>query len=178
MRKTSLPGMPKHGFDIYLLDRKVIKVLGSLDETNSAITGQILWSGFKTGKVYYTRKVREIGESKWTLQKKIKLVMDTLFSFSTAPVRLLEFMGVISVICGLVWAIVVFISKIAGNIPVSGFTTLFIFNLFSFGIIMISLGVLGEYIWRTFDVARNRPTYIIEESNLSEQTDMNEDHDD
>lgn len=178
VRKTSLPGMPKHGFDIYLLDRKVIKVLGSLDETNSAITGQILWSGFKTGKVYYTRKEREIGESKWTLQKKIKLVMDTLFSFSTAPVRLLEFMGVISVICGLVWAIVVFISKIAGNIPVSGFTTLFIFNLLSFGIIMISLGVLGEYIWRTFDVSRNRPTYIIEESNLSEQTDMNEDHDD
>ena len=174
VKKTSLPGMPKHGFDVYLVDRKVIKVLGSLDETNSAITGQILWSGFKTGRVYYTRKVREIGESKWTLQKKIKLVMDTLFSFSTAPVRLLEFMGVISVICGLVWAIVVFISKLTGNIPVSGFTTLFIFNLLSFGITMISLGLLGEYIWRTFDVARNRPTYIIEESNLSERDQDNE----
>ena len=166
VRKTALPNMPKQGFDVYLVDRKVITVLNNLDERNSAITGQILWSGFKTGTVYYTRKAREIGESKWTLKKKLRLVTDTLFSFSTLPVRLLEIFGVISIVVGLIWAIVVIVSKIAGNIPVSGFTTLFIFNLFSFGVIMMSLGILGEYIWRTFDASRNRPTYIIEDSNI------------
>ena len=167
VRKTALPNMPEKGFDVYLLDRKVINVLNSLDEKNSAITGQILWSGFKTGIVYYTRKAREVGESKWTLRKKIRLVSDTLFSFSTVPVRLLEIMGTISIIVGFIWAVVVFASKIVGDISVSGYTTLFIFNLLSFGITMVSLGILGEYIWRTFDASRNRPPYIIEESNLN-----------
>lgn len=166
VRKTSLPNMPEQGFDVYLLDRKVINVLDSLDEKNSAITGQILWSGFKTGKVYYTRKAREIGESKWTIKKKIRLVSDTLFSFSTVPVRFLEIMGAISICIGFIWAIVVLVSKIVGNIKVDGYTTLFIFNLFSFGITMVSLGILGEYIWRTFDASRKRPPYIVEETNL------------
>lgn len=168
-RKTALPSMPKNGFDIYLVDRKVINVLENLDEKNSAITGQILWSGFKTGIVYYTRKAREIGTSKWTLKKKIRLVSDTLFSFSTLPIRMLEVVGVLSVLVGFVWALVVLVSKLAGNIPVSGFTTLFLFNLISFGIVMMSMGILGEYLWRTFDASRNRPTYIIEDDNLKEK---------
>lgn len=163
VRKTSLPSMPKNGFDIYLLDRKVINVIENLDEKNSAITGQILWSGFRTGIVYYTRKAREVGTSKWTLRKKIRLVSDTLFSFSTLPIRILEIVGVLSFIVGVVWAIVVLVAKLAGNIPVSGFTTLFIFNLLSFGITMLSMGVLGEYLWRTFDSSRKRPAYIVED---------------
>lgn len=72
VRKTALPDMPKGGFDVYLLDRKVIKVLMQLDERNSALTGQILWSGFRTQKIYYTRLQREIGKSKWTLKEKNK----------------------------------------------------------------------------------------------------------
>lgn len=167
VRKTALPNMPKQGFDVYLLDRKVINVLNVLDEKNSAITGQILWSGFKTGKVYYNRQAREIGKSRWTLKKKIRLVSDTLFSFSTLPVRVLEITGFFSFTIGLIWSIVVLISKMMGSISVSGFTTLFIFNLVSFGIIMMSMGILGEYIWRIFDASRNRPTYIIEESNMN-----------
>ena len=168
VRKTSLPSMPKNGFDIYLLDRKVISVLENLDEKNSAITGQILWSGFRTGIVYYTRKAREIGTSKWTLKKKIRLVSDTLFSFSTLPIRILEMVGFISILVGFIWGLIVLISKLAGNIPVSGYTTLFLFNLISFGIIMMSMGILGEYLWRTFDASRNRPPYIIEDDNIRE----------
>lgn len=166
VRKTALPNMPKNGFDIYLLDRKVINVLDALDEKNSAITGQILWSGFRTGIVYYTRKAREIGTSRWTLKKKIRLVSDTLFSFSTLPIRVLEIVGVLSFVASIVWAIIVFVSKLIGDISVQGWTTLFIFVLFSFGITMISLGILGEYIWRTFDASRNRPPYIIEDDEL------------
>ncbi len=165
-RKTALPNMPENGFDIYLVDRKVINVLDSMDERNSAITGQILWSGFKTDIVYYTRKAREIGTSKWTLKKKIRLVADTLFSFSTLPIRILEIVGFLSLIVGFIWAVVVLIAKLKGNIPVSGFTTLFLFNLISFGVVMMSMGTLGEYLWRTFDASRNRPTYIIEDDNL------------
>ena len=110
-RKTALPTMPKNGFDIYLLDRKVIGVIDSLDEKNSAITGQILWSGFRTGIVYYKRKAREIGTSKWTLKKKIKLVADTLFGFSTLPITLISVVGTVSCGGAILWALIVLILR-------------------------------------------------------------------
>ena len=165
VRKTALKTMPKQGFDVYLVDRKVINVLSALDETNSALTGQILWSGFKTATVPYIRLAREIGESKWTLKKKIRLVTDTLFSFSSLPITAVSVIGVLSFVGAAIWGIVVAVLKILGYIHVSGWTTLFIFNLFSFGIIMVTLGILGGYLWRTFDASRNRPPYIIEEEN-------------
>lgn len=165
VRKTALPNMPKGGFDVYLIDRKVIDVLMALDERNSALTGQILWSGFKTDEVYYTRLARKIGSSKWTLKKKIRLVTDTLFSFSALPIKVVSLVGMFSFFGALVWAVLVLIFKLSGHIQVSGWTTLFIFNLFSFGIIMLTLGILGEYLWRTFDASRNRPPYIIEDEN-------------
>ncbi|SFU85138.1 glycosyltransferase family 2 protein [Butyrivibrio sp. M55] len=165
VQKTALPEMPDQGFDVYLIDRKVITVLENLDEKNSALTGQILWSGFNTGKVYYRRLAREIGTSKWTLKKKIRLVMDTLFSFTSLPITVVIYIGGGSLCIALVWAFVVLIAKLVGMIGVSGWTTLFIFNLFSFGVIMMTLGILGEYLWRTFDASRKRPPYIIEEGN-------------
>ena len=122
-----------------------------MDEKNSALTGQILWSGFKTDKIYYTRLAREVGESKWTLRKKIRLVMDTLFSFSSLPIKVVSMIGSFSFLGSLIWAVAVFIFKLLDLIEVSGWTTLFIFNLASFGIIMLTLGILGEYLWRTFD---------------------------
>lgn len=164
-RKTALPDMPKGGFDVYLIDRKVIEVLLSLDERNSALTGQILWSGFQTATIYYTRLAREIGTSRWTLKKKIRLVSDTLFSFSTVPITVVTSIGTISFFGALIWAIVVFICRMCNVIVVQGWTMLFIFNLFSFGIVMLTLGILGEYLWRAFDASRNRPPYIVEDEN-------------
>ena len=165
VRKAALPDMPSGGFDVYLLDRKVINVLMQLDEKNSALTGQILWSGFRTEKIYYTRLQREIGKSRWTLRKKIRLVTDTLFSFSTLPITIVSVIGSLSCFGAAVWAALVLIFKLSGLIDVNGWTTLFIFNLLSFGIIMLTLGILGGYLWRAFDASRNRPPYIIEEEN-------------
>ena len=162
-RKFALSTMPKGGFDICLLDRKVIEVLERMDEKNSALTGQILWSGFKTSHVYYTRISRTVGKSRWTLKKKIRLVSDTLFSFSTLPITAISLIGVASLIGALIWAAAVLINNLAGNIDVAGWTTLFIFNLFSFGVMMMTIGLLGAYLWRAFDSSRNRPPYIIEE---------------
>jgi len=136
-----------------------------MDEKDSALTGQILWSGFKTAEVPYVRQARKIGKSRWTLKKKIRLVMNTLYSFSTVPITLVTLVGAVAFIVSIVWALIVLINKIAGNIPVSGFTTMFIFQLFSFGITMTTLGVIGGYLWRTFDASRNRPIYIVEKDN-------------
>lgn len=165
VRKFALESMPENGFDIYLLDRKVIDVLENLDEKNSALTGQILWSGFKTATVPYERLAREIGSSKWTLKKKVGLVMNTLFSFSRVPIHVVSGIGIASFLGAIIWAIVELVAKLAGKIEISGFTTLFIFQLLSFGITMSTLGILGSYLWRTFDASRNRPPYIVEDSN-------------
>ena len=167
IQKTAFPQMPDQGFDIYLLDRKVIEVIKSFDEKNSALTGQVLWSGFRTGHVYYHRLAREIGVSRWTLKKKIRLVKDTLFSFTTLPITLVLVMGFVAVVAAFIWAVVEVILKIAGCIEVQGWTLLFIFNLLSFGIVMMTLGIIGEYLWRTFDASRKRPPYIIEDDNLN-----------
>ena len=172
VQKVALPEMPKGGFDVFLLDRKVIGVLMQLDERNSALTGQILWSGFRTDKIYYTRLKREIGTSRWTLKKKIRLVSDTLFSFSTLPIMIVSLIGTFSCIGAMIWAVLVLIFKLAGLIDVSGWTTLFMFNLFSFGVIMLTLGILGGYLWRAFDATRNRPPYIIEDDQTEERNEI------
>lgn len=164
VRKMALSNMPEAGFDIYLVDKKVVNVLSALDEKNSSLACQILWSGFKTDMVPYVRLARQVGKSRWTLAKKIRLVMDTLFSFSTVPIKAVTTIGIFSFCGAIIWAIAEVVFKLMGMIDVSGWTTLFIFNLFSFGVIMLTLGVLGEYLWRTFDASRNRPPYIIEEN--------------
>lgn len=162
VKHLALPNMPNKGFDVYLLDRKVIDTISRMDERNSALTGQVLWSGFSTAYVYYVRKKREVGKSRWTLKKKIKLVMDSLFSFSNIPIVAVEVGGAVSLIGAVVWIIVELILKVSGHITIQGWTLLMIFQLFSFGVIMLTLGILGEYLWRTFDASRNRPTYIVE----------------
>ena len=163
-RKFALSNMPKKGFDVFLVDRRVIDVLGSMAEPNSALDGQLLWAGFKTGTVSYIRRERKIGKSRWTLKKKIRLVADTLFSFSTVPITCVTGLGFISVVISILWALDAFVSKVTGRIPVTGWTMMFIFQLLSFGVIMLTLGLLGAYLWRTFDASRRRPPFLIEVS--------------
>ncbi len=162
MRKFALKNMPKGGFDCFLIAAKVVHVLNAMEEKNTTIMGQILWSGFRTKEVFYTRQEREIGESKWTLSKKIKLVVDSLLSFSYFPLRLISATGFSFFIISIVWTIVILVSKITGNIAIGGFTTLAIILLAGFGLVMLSLGILGEYMWRMFDATRKRPVFIIE----------------
>lgn len=161
-RKFALPNMPKKGFDVFLVDRRVIDVLGSMAEPNSALDGQLLWAGFRTGTVTYIRRERKIGKSRWTLKKKIRLVADTLFSFSTVPITCVTALGAASVVGSALWALDALISKLQGEISVTGWTMMFIFQLLSFGIIMLTLGLLGAYLWRTFDASRRRPPFLIE----------------
>jgi dolichol-phosphate mannosyltransferase len=163
VRKTSFPSMPKGGFDCYLIDRKVINVLRQLDETNSALTLQILWAGFKTAMIYYTREDRKSGRSRWTFVKKVKLAIDSLIGFSFIPIRIITCFGALFFIFSVVWSIFLLVNKIFDNIPVQGWATMTIVILFSSGMIMLALGIFGEYLWRTLDASRNRPVYIIEE---------------
>ena len=164
MRKLVVKDMPKGGFDCYLLDRQVIEVLLMLDEKNSALTLQVLWVGFKSDRVYFHRKNREIGKSRWTLSKKVKLVVDSMMSFSYFPVRFMSFLGSAYAIAAVVWGIVLVAQKLSGVEDMPGWTSLMVLMLFSFGVIMVMLGLLGEYIWRALDASRNRPPFLIDET--------------
>lgn len=155
--------MPIGGCDCYLLDRQVIQVLELLDEKNSSLTLQVLWSGFQTDHVYFHRRDREVGKSRWTLSKKIKLAMDSMLSFSYFPIRCMSTLGVVFFLVSILMAIEVIIEKIAIGTPILGWASLMCVVLFSFGCMMLMLGILGEYVWRALDASRNRPPYLIDE---------------
>ncbi|MHC1770510.1 MAG: glycosyltransferase family 2 protein [Flexilinea sp.] len=171
-RKLALKEMPKDGFDCYLIDRKVIDILTQMEEKNTALTGQILWSGFRRAEVKYVRQKRKIGKSRWTLGKKYKLVVDSLLGFSYFPIRFISSIGILLFFVALIWMIALLINKLSGNIPVTGYTTLAILLLGGFGVVMLSLGVLGEYLWRMFDAVRDRPPYIIDFNSKKDDPDQ------
>lgn len=163
MRRIAIKTMPDGGFDCFLIDRKVIKVLEMMDEKNSTIMGQILWAGFKTDMIYYTRLKREKGKSRWTLSKKIKLFVDSILAFSYFPIRFISTMGILTFFGTIIWLLYILYAKFFIGIEVEGWTTLMITSLFFYGLILLTLGIIGEYLWRAFDAARQRPSFIIEE---------------
>ncbi len=168
MRKLALHNMPKGGFDTFLIDRQVIDVVVKMQESNTSLMSQILWTGFETATVPYVRKKREIGKSRWTLSKKIKLVYDSLLSFSYFPIKLITIAGFLNFLIAIILLIVIVYKRMTGIIDVEGYTSIIMIMLMGFGIIMLSIGILGEYLWRTYDAARNRPPYIIEKGDKSE----------
>ena len=163
MKKLALHNMPKGGFDSFLIDRQVIDLLVEMKEKNTSLMGQVLWTGFKTATVPYTRMKRTIGKSRWTLSKKIKLVYDSLLGFSNFPIKFITGIGFLSSLASFVLLVYTLYKKFAGIIDMEGYTSLTIIMLMGFGIIMLSLGIIGEYICRIYDASRNRPPFIIDE---------------
>lgn len=163
VRKMVNKNMPAGGCDCYLVDRKVIEVLERLDEKNSSLTLQVMWVGFKTDMIYFVRQDREVGKSRWTLSKKVKLVVDSILSFSYAPLRIMMGIGALFDLLALILFVVVLVEKFTVGTPVQGWASLMCVLLFGLGLIMLMLGIIGEYVWRALDASRNRPPYIVEE---------------
>jgi dolichol-phosphate mannosyltransferase len=163
VRKTINKDMPQGGCDCYLVDRQVIKVLQMMDEKNSSLTLQVMWVGFKSEKIYFHRKDREVGKSRWTLAKKVKLVVDSMMSFTYFPIRFMATMGIFFSFLSLIGIILVIREKLVLGTPILGYASIMCVVLFGFGVISIMLSILGEYIWRALEEARNRPPYIIDE---------------
>ncbi len=163
MRKYALKSMPKGGFDCFLADKKVIEIIKSIEEKNTSLMGQILWCGFKTEKIYYVRQKREEGKSMWTLSKKIKLFIDSFLAFSYVPIRFMSVLGVAISCFSFIFGLLLILNKFIMGVSVQGWTSLMVIFLFVSGVQMVMLGIIGEYLWRTFDESRKRPVFIIEE---------------
>ena len=155
-------GIPTHGIGFFLVDKQVSEVLLKCDEKNPHLFGLILWTGFSYTTVPYDREERLHGSSRWTFPRKLKFFIDAFVASTYLPIRLSSSMGVILASIGAVYAVVVLIAKITRQIPVAGFAALMIALLILSGVQLIMLGVIGEYLWRTLDASRKRPTFIIE----------------
>jgi dolichol-phosphate mannosyltransferase len=162
MRKLALKNMPPGGFDCFLIDRDVVAILAEMKEKNSTLMGQILWCGFQTATIGYVRQKRELGKSRWTLAKKIKLFVDSFIAFSYSPIRLITTSGFLVAGLGFVLALVTVANKLMHHIAIQGWASLVVLVLVLFGMQFIMLGVIGEYLWRNFDESRKRPAFIIE----------------
>ncbi len=163
VRKFVNKNMPAGGCDCYLIDRKVIEVLERLDEKNSSLTLQVLWAGFQTDMVYFDRKDREKGVSRWTFAKKFKLVLDSMMSFSYMPIRLMTYVGIGFNVLAIILLIIVLAEYFTVGTPIVGWSSLMCVVLCSSGLILLMMGILGEYVWRALDAARKRPPFIIDE---------------
>ena len=160
-RIAGLTEMPATGADFVLLDRRVIDAICRFPEQNASFFGLVTWMGFRQTVISYEKQARVHGRTGWTLRKKIKLVVDSLTSFTYQPVRWMSLMGLAVSILGVIYAMVVVINALLGA-SVQGWTSLMVVVLFLGGGQMFMLGVLGEYIWRGLDESRRRPRYLIE----------------
>jgi dolichol-phosphate mannosyltransferase len=164
MRGIALPDMPGNGADFLLMDRKVIDAYNAIPEKNTSFLALVLWMGFCQTTIDYVKDARHEGRSKWTLAKKLKLFIDSIVSFSYVPIRLMSCLGFVIALLGFVYAAVVIVGRLTGWVTAgTGFAALMTVLLIGQGTIMTMLGVLGEYLWRTYDESRRRPWYIIEE---------------
>ena len=119
--------------------------------------------GFTQDFIPYTKAARYSGRSNWTFGRKLKLAIDSLASFSYAPIRLASLIGILFAVSGFGYALFVAARAIWWGSPVEGWPALMCVVLIASGIQLVILGVLGEYIWRTYDESRHRPRYVIEE---------------
>ena len=164
MRSLALPEMPPGGADFLLMDRKVVTSYNSIPEKNTSFLAMILWMGFRQTSIEYVKQARFSGRSKWTLARKVKLFIDSIVSFSYLPIRAMSLLGMLMAAAGALYAIVVIVGRLMGWVASgTGFAALMTVLLVGQGSVLLMLGILGEYLWRTFDEARGRPRYIIEE---------------
>jgi glycosyltransferase involved in cell wall biosynthesis len=163
VRRLSFSNMPVGGFDYFLLGRRALQVLLRNAETHPFLQGQILWTGFPVKYLSYRRKKREIGESRWTLGKKITYLIDGVMSYSSMPIRLMSIAGALIAATGFLYAIFIIATRILLGSTIQGWAALMVVSLTLGGIQLLMLGVIGEYMWRTLAQTRKRDAYVIEE---------------
>lgn len=163
MRRLSFRNMPVEGFDYVLLGRKALDVILRNQEAHSFFQGQILWTGFPPKFLDYRRLERKHGRSRWTLGKKVSLLIDGVLGYSFLPIRLMSVVGVSVSVLGFAYAVFVILRRLVWGTQVPGWSTLTIAVLVIGGVQILMLGIIGEYLWRSLAQNRNRDAYVIED---------------
>lgn len=163
IRKIAIKNYPDSNFDLFFINRKVADKVSETFEVNTSIFLDIMNKGYKQSFVNYKRENRKTGKSKWTLSKRIKLAVDSIVGFSYAPIRFVTLIGILFLMIGIIWSIVIVLRKIFFQDITEGWTMMSSILFLGFGITNLSIGIIAEYLWRTLDASRKRPAYIIDE---------------
>ena len=161
MRKYAVSSYSSDGTATIAFGPKIKKLLNENVEANSSYMLQIMDAGFRYETVPLDYNERSAGTSKWTFSKKVKLFIDSFVSYSFMPIRLVSIVGIIIFIIGLIIGANAFVNKLMNpNVPL-GYSTITCILALGFGLTNISLGIIAEYLWRTYDAARKRPVFIV-----------------
>ena len=152
--------LPTDVGDYRLIDAKVREALKLVNERNRYIRGIISWLGFKQTAVEFNREKRFAGETKYPLRKMIKFAFDAITAFSYKPLKIATYLGTFVSIASFIYLIVVIVSAIIGKTAPGWASTLAV-SLFFNGVVLVILGIIGEYIGRIFDEVKARPLYIV-----------------
>nr|WP_241198483.1 glycosyltransferase family 2 protein [Pseudomonas granadensis] len=159
-KRYVIPEMPAGGVDMFGCNLEFRDNLLKLEERHSSLIAQIFWLGFRRQIVHYSRVAREHGKSAWTLRKKINYLMDSVFSFTDLPIRLLIRVGAVGSAISALYGVSVILAKLGGLIDVPGYAmTLFTITLLG-SLNLLGLGVVGSYAWRTYENTKGRPLAI------------------
>ena len=163
IRKFTNVEIPDNGFNCSLLSRKILDIILTNLEANPFFQGDILSTGYEVKQIPYTRQKRDIGKSRLVFGRKIKIVLDSILAFSYLPIRIMSVAGIIISFLGFIYAGMIIYSQLfGGEYPFKGWAPIMVLILVLSGFQMLMLGVIGEYLWRTWDQVRNKPRYIIE----------------
>ncbi len=159
--RLSIPQIPPGGFDFVLIARNALDEFNSIDVRNRFFQGDLLWTGYRTSFIPYVRLRRTIGKSQYNIRKKLKNFLDAFLDASYLPIRFISLAGIVTSAMGVLYSLTIIASWLAGETPFAGWAPLMIVILIVGGLIMLMLGIIGEYIWRIYDEVRKKPNYIV-----------------
>jgi len=164
LRSLTNVDIPVDTGDFRLIDRKVCDVLRGLKEKNRFVRGLVSWIGFRQTMVEYEREERFAGETKYPLKKMISFAIDGITSFSYKPLKIATYVGFTLSITSFLYLLVVIFQKLFTGTTIAGWASIVAVNLLFNGIILMLLGIIGEYIGRIYEESKNRPLYIVREA--------------
>lgn len=159
-RRYIIPEIPPGGVDMFACNKAFRDTLLTLEERHSSLIAQIFWLGYRREVVTYSRQERIHGKSAWTFRKKVNYLMDSIFSFTDLPIRLLTRIGAVGSGLAALSGIVTLIAKLNGMIEVPGYAMIMLTLAFLGCLNLLGLGIVGSYAWRTYENTKNRPLAI------------------
>ncbi len=156
-------GIPSDTGDFRLMDRKVVEALGHLPERNRFMKGLFSWVGYRQAALDYEREPRAFGKTKWNYWRLWNLAIEGITSFSTVPLRVWSYVGFTVAFVAIIYALFLIFRTIVQGVDVPGYASLMVVVLFMGGVNLLTLGIIGEYLGRTYMEAKGRPLYLVRE---------------
>ena len=151
--------------DFRLLDRRCVNALKKMRETQRCSKSMFSWIGYNKKEVMYDRDPRIAGTTKWNYKKLIDLAIDGITAFTTSPLRVSTLLSIPTFLAFVIYLIYIIVKCVTTKVGVEGYQTLILINLFFFGVVILLIGIIGEYLGRIFNETKNRPLYFVDEYN-------------